>query len=596
MLEVDEKTKKRVKRGILRRRKNAVTLGGRADLQIEQLLIRRFERLISVRRFIFLWVSLFIILIFLGAYQLRDLSTYYQSQQPIPGGIYHEGIVGTFTNSNPLFAAGTANTAVSRLVFSGLFKYNVNNKLVGDLATGWNLNEQQTTYIVGLKNDITWQDGTKFTADDVVFTYKAIQDPETQSVLYANWKDIKVTKLNDFAVIFELPNSLSSFPYALTDGIIPNHLLKDTPHTQLRSATFNASPVGTGPFEWRFVETIGTGTPQREQRISLTPFEKYWEGRPKLNGFNLLAFTDEQYLLAAFKKKQLNAMSGLENLPKDLAKDSSIKTYNTPLTSTIMAFFNNSKPIYDDVNVRKALVAGVERNKVIELFSFPVKLANSPLLPAQLGYDPTLTQIPYNFDQANKLLDTAGWVKDENGQRQKNGKPLVINMRAQETQEYTKVADFLQREWQKLGAKVAIQYHTSEDLQSLVIANHEYEVLLYGISLGVDPDVYAYWDSSQASVGSQGRLNLSEYKSAAADQAIESARTRADQATRTIKYKAFLTEWVKDAPALALYQPNSLYVARNVVFNYERKSSNSSADRFYNVHQWMIRQQKQKIL
>jgi ABC-type transport system substrate-binding protein len=84
---------------------------------------------------------------------------------------------------------------------------------------------------------------------------------------------------------------------------------------------------------------------------------------------------------------------------------------------------------------------------------------------------------------------------------------------------------------------------------------------LYGISLGVDPDVFAYWDSSQASISSQGHLNLSEYKSKAADQALESARTRADAQLRVTKYKAFLTAWTNDAPALALYQPNMLYIS-----------------------------------
>lgn len=595
MLAVDDKAKKRLKSGILRRRKNAMTLGGRADQQIEQLLIRRFDRLISVRRFIFLWVFLFALMLFVGALQLRGLSTYYQTLRPIPGGIYHEGIVGTFTNANPLFAAGTANTAASRLVFSGLFKYDVSNKLVGDLATGWTLNAQQTSYTVNLKKNVVWHDGSKFTADDVVFTYGAIQNVETQSVLYSNWKDIKVTKKDAYTVIFDLPNGLSAFPYALINGIVPMHLLKDTPPTQLRSASFNSTPVGTGPFDWKFVEIVGTGTPEREQRISLAPFDKYWDGRPRLDGFNLITYTDENHLVTAFNKKQLNAMSGLETIPEELAKDGGIETYSTPLTSSVMAFFNNSKPILGDVNIRKALVAGVDRKKVIELFTHPVQLANGPLLATQLGFDPTITQIPPNAEQANQILDSAGWLKDDQGQRMKNGQPLAISLSSQETSEYTKVAQFLQRQWKALGVKVTIHYHSSEDLQSTVIANHDYDVLLYGISLGVDPDVFAYWDSSQASVGSQGRLNLSEYKSAAADQAIESARTRADQATRVIKYKAFLTEWVKDAPALALYQPNSLYVARNSVFNYERKTSNSTADRFYNVHEWMIRQQKQKI-
>ncbi len=175
------------------------------------------------------------------------------------------------------------------------------------------------------------------------------------------------------------------------------------------------------------------------------------------------------------------------------------------------------------------------------------------------------------------------------------GKPLTVHLSAQETQEYAKVAQFLQRQWRQLGINTVVNFYNNDDMQGSIIANHDYEILLYGISIGVDPDVYAYWGSAQASVASQGRLNLSEYKSPVADQAIESARTRADDANRVVKYKTFLQAWVNDAPALALYQPNYLYVTRGTVYNYDRKAMNSAADRYYNAHNWMIRQQRQKI-
>jgi ABC-type transport system substrate-binding protein len=146
-----------------------------------------------------------------------------------------------------------------------------------------------------------------------------------------------------------------------------------------------------------------------------------------------------------------------------------------------------------------------------------------------------------------------------------------------------------------LGVKAQVSYFGRDELQGSVIANHDYDVLLYGISIGVDPDIYAYWDSSQASITSQGHLNLSEYKSAAADQAVEGGRTRADEAIRAVKYKTFLTQWVKDLPAMPLYQPNNLYITRGQVFNYERKSANAPADMYYGVNDWMVRQKRQDI-
>ena len=78
-----------------------------------------------------------------------------------------------------------------------------------------------------------------------------------------------------------------------------------------------------------------------------------------------------------------------------------------------------------------------------------------------------------------------------------------------------------------------------EELQA-TLSRHTYDVLLYGISIGKDPDVFAYWHSSQANILSPNRLNLSEYKSTIADRALEAGRTRSDTTLRSVKYKSFL--------------------------------------------------------
>src|SRR5688572_25144265 len=98
---VDNQRKKRWKKNFQRLKKNAASLGQQADEQIEKFLIRRFDRLISVKRFIFLWTTLFVMLLFVTLLQLRALGPYYQVLKPVPGGIFSEGIIGNFTNANP---------------------------------------------------------------------------------------------------------------------------------------------------------------------------------------------------------------------------------------------------------------------------------------------------------------------------------------------------------------------------------------------------------------------------------------------------------------------------------------------------------------
>ncbi|HET9721474.1 MAG TPA: peptide ABC transporter substrate-binding protein [Candidatus Saccharimonadales bacterium] len=597
MTGLDDETKRRIRRRLRRRRKDAQALSLIADQKLERLFIRRFDSLVSVRRFVLLWICLFLLLALTGLMQTRALSQYYQSLQPVGGGLYTEGLVGTFTNADPLYATGTANTTVSKLVFSGLFKYDEGNKLVGDLAQSYSLSgDAQTHYTVHLKHGIKWQDGQPFTAEDVLYTYKTIQNIESQSPLYSSWIGVNVAKQDDYTVTFDLPNALSSFPYSLTNGIVPAHILKKVPVEQLRSASYNTAPIGTGPFEWKFTEVTGNSSEDREQRISLAAYNNYYAGRPKLDGFNLITYGDSQHMISAFQANQIAAMSGLETVPDELKNNKNIQVYVTPLTSEVMTFFNNSQVPLNNADIRRALIEDVDRSQLNNLFDEPVQPADSPLLKNQLGYDKSLVEPSYNPADANKILDQAGWVKDSHGMRKKNGQPLTFTLSAQDSTNYTKVAQFLQDEWAALGVKVQISYYSQEELQTSVVSNHDYDALLYGINIGVDPDVYAYWDSSQASITSQGHLNLSEYKSPAADLAIEGGRTRSDPAIRAVKYKAFLTQWVKDLPAMALYQPNYLYITHGPVFNYDRSAANSSTDRLYNVNNWMIRQKRQNIV
>src|SRR5206468_4518991 len=126
------------------------------------------------------------------------------------------------------------------------------------------------------------------------------------------------------------------------------------------------------------------------------------------------------------------------------------------------------------------------------------------------------------------------------------------------------VTNELQKQWLAAGASVDVELLDPVEFQA-ALTSHSYEALLYGITIGADPDVFVYWDSSQADVRSAQRLNFSEYKNSKADLALEAGRTRLDPALRAAKYKPFLQVWQQDAPALAMYQPRVLYITNGMV-------------------------------
>ncbi len=572
------------------RRRQVEDIGEQAEEQIERHFFRRLSRLYVVRRFVISWMTLLILLAGIVVTEIRALSSYYRDFRPVPGGIYTEGVIGSFTNANPIYAVAGVDKTVSSLIFAGLLKYDERSVLVGDLAKSWSVDESGRRYTVVLRDQLFWHDGQPLTSEDILFTYQLIQNPDAKSPLFISWRGITVEAPDASTVIFTLPNILASFPHSLTSGLVPKHLLKDVPVSQLRSVNFNtANPIGSGPFKWETVEVRGATPEEREERIALSPNSRYHAGSPKLQRFIVRTFRDDQRLLKSFEEKEVNAMVGLNSVPDFVEQAEATKAYSVPITGAVMVFFRISHEQLGDVRVRQALVRAVDRVELVNGLAYPAIAADGPFLRNHVAYDRKLVQLETNTEEANRLLDEAGWLRGVNGVRAKDGQPLTFTLQAQNSSEFTYVTQFLQKSWHSVGVQVKIEQQEETDFQTIV-RDHNYGALLNGIGLGADPDVYAYWHSTQGAAQATNRLNFSEYSSVPADQALEGGRTRIDPELRAVKYKPFLEAWRNDAPALALYQPRLLYIVRGNLFNFDVKTANSASDRLSNVHNWMIRQ------
>jgi peptide/nickel transport system substrate-binding protein len=491
-----------------------------------------------------------------------------------------------------LYATSDVDNTVSRLLFSGLFSYDEHNRLTGALAKSYQVDEKGSTYTVHLRPNLTWHDGQPLTSADVVFTYKTIQNPDAQSPLMSSWQGITITAPDPLTVVFKLPSVLASFPYNLVNGIVPAHLLAKVSPADLRSADFNTvHPIGAGPFSWQALQVSGSDPANAQQQIVLRPFDGYYGGKPKLQQFIVHTFASQPQLVSAFGAGQLNGLEGLSSTPKSLNNLDALVQHNLLLTAGTFVFFKVTSEPLTDVAVRQALVKAADPAAIISQLSFPTRAVREPLLRNQLAYDPAYVQASHDIKAAAAQLDAAGWIVGKNGLRSKDNKTLSFSMIATDTPEYRTVTAMLQKQWRQVGVDVKVRLLTGQDFQ-IALTYHDYDAVLYGISLGVDPDVFVYWDSSQADIRSANRLNLSEYKNATADASLEAGRTRLDANLRTIKYKPFLQAWQQDAPALGLYRPRVLYLTKGDVSGLWDTTINTATDRFNNVQNWQIRESK----
>lgn len=584
---VSRYTKLRVKRRIRHQQKALEQAGIDANKKFEYHVVRRWRNLISVQRFVIGWLFL-ILLLAAGVYfQDQNLSAYYQSEQPVAGGTYREGIVGEFANLNPIYASTNTDRSAAKLMFSTLFKYNDQGEIVGDLATDWSVNDNGTVYTVHLRENAKWHDDVDVTADDVVFTYQTIQNQDVRSVFNSSWQGIDIKEEDKYTVSFTLPNSFGPFIHSLTKGgILPKHVLNNVNPEQMRSSQFNTtSPIGSGPFELSEI-TESNGTTE----IRLRKFNEYYDGAPNINQMILIGYDDQDDMIEDFNGGELAAIGGLKGVDFSVINEKLNHVWNdAPLTNGVYMFFKTSDAALTSVDLRTALTQATNQVDILKSLNGRFISVDSPLLKGQLGYHQDITQRQYDPEQADKALNKLGWKKAEDGWRyDKDGNKLTLVMTTQDSDYYPKVAEIIKEQWAAQGINLEVQLVDESAIQSNNIIPHNYQIFLSGIEIGHDPDVYVFWHSSQAGVGG---FNLSEYKSDTADAALENGRTRTDDDLRDAKYLPFLQAWAEDAPAVGIYQPTYVYVQQGRAEGYEPSLITAPEERYNNVRNWYVNQE-----
>lgn len=581
---------KRLKRVFRKRRQQVGDITVEANRHLDRHLFKRINKIQHSWRFISAWIA-FTLLIGLGlAYQIRSVDKFYLFDKPVAGGEFVEGIQGSFSNANPIYAVSSVDTSVSRLIFSGLVKYDNQGKIVGDLAEKWTIDEKATTYTFIIRNNAFWHDGKEVVADDVVYTIQAIQNPDTLSPYNLNWQGVTVKALDKKTVQIVIPGPLTSFIYSLTQGVVPKHVLESTPFAQLRSSEFNnRDPIGSGPFSWVGFSVLSNSDDALRQRIILQNYSGYHLGEPKLDRYTIEVFGDDSGAIDALKSRRINGATlttSPENLPDSVIQN------NIPTLNAVYVFFHTQKVPFNDKKVRNASAQIMDTKRILAQLSYTPTGVNGPLLRNSSAYDKTRVQKTTDIAKAIELLDQAGWVKPPASfVRQKDSKPLEFTLLTEDKPEYVKLVDVLQRQFADVGIKMNVSIKSGKEFQRSLL-NHEYEALLYGISIGSDPDVYAYWHSSQAT---PDRFNFSEYKSSVADSALEGGRSRPDGELRNTKYVPFLDAWRDDSPAVGLYQPRLLFTLNDKLYNFEPFALAQTSDRYANVHNWMIKTSKSPI-
>jgi putative periplasmic oligopeptide-binding protein of oligopeptide ABC transporter len=557
---------------------------GATQRHASRFILRRIENVRLVMTEIMIWLAAIALLIAGLGIQYSWNSQGSKKDGAKSGGVYVEGVIGNISTLNPLLAASEPEQAVSRLLFSSLYNYDVTGALHTDLAESMTVKDDKV-YTIKLRNAV-WHDGKKLTAEDVVYTINLIKNPQVRSPLRVNWLDISARAIDDSTVEFMLPAVYAGFSHALTFPVIPKHILQSVSPSSMREADFSSNPVGSGPFAVKRVQT--SESTSSTDVVRMEPNTKYYGAVSTLSRLELRAYGNESLLVKAVNSGEVSAASGLSLSAADNIKSKQYSTKHWLLNKGVYLLMNNRSQTLQDARVRQALRYATDTSSIRATVGDNVARLDTPILQSQIAQ--RLPVAPdYNLDKAKALLKEAGWTYNQGQWKGKDGRPLAVAVTTSSGRdEYKKIVDALKQQWSKLGVDVQLrEIDTSSTTTSFVqsvLQPRDYDALLYELELGADPDVFAYWHSSQASASG---YNFANYSNRTVDNDLVGGRSRTNSALRAAKYIQFVNQWLNDAPAIGLYQSVGSYVLNNGASIVEpRGSLNTMNDRYADVTTW----------
>ncbi|MEK9158201.1 MAG: ABC transporter substrate-binding protein [Patescibacteria group bacterium] len=533
------------------------------------------------------WILTFILVI-AGSILSIPFSTYSHFTNPSPdfGGLFSEGVLGQPRRVNPLLSqSNDADRDLATLVYSGLLRHNEEGKLVPDLAKSYEISSDGLNYTIYLRDNVLWHDGQKLTTDDIVYTIETAQNVDYGSSQRVSWQGVTIQKVNDTTIIFKLNNKYAQFLNNLTLGIIPKHVWEKVQPINFSSSEYNLKPIGSGPYMFEKLQKDSTGQIQSYQ---LKSNENYYAGKPYIDTVIMKFYDSEGTMIDAYNRNDIQELSMVspQNLSKIKFKQRlNIKEIKMPRYYGV--FFNQTtSAVLADKNIRLAINYATNKKAIVdEVISGKGTIIYSPLIETVLDVNQDIPKYQFDIDQAKKVLLASGWTGTDNkGILKKKDSRLTVKITTSTLPEFSQVANILKEQWGKAGIEVTIEALNTPQLQQ-AIRDRNYEALLFGEILDLDPDPFTLWDSSQKQ---KLGLNLALYDNATADNLLQDARQSLNPLDRAKKYDDFQKIVINDVPAVFLYNPLYLYPQSTNIRGANTSIIAAPSDRLLNIENWYI--------
>jgi peptide/nickel transport system substrate-binding protein len=376
------------------------------------------------------------------------------------GGTVVIGSISDIPDLNPLTSTETQADEVKQFVlFLPVVQYDENLQVIPGFARSWEVNADTTQLTFHLRNDVFWHDGVKTTAYDLEFAYERARDPETGFPNTAYWTHYLEGEVVD-AFTFRVgmrPHAQFMDPWR-TFPPVPRHILGDVPSAELKRHAYSTrETVGNGPF--RFVSRVDGQSVTFEANPD---FPEELGGRPYLDRIVFRVIPEPTTLMTELQTGSLDFyMVPTPEQAKRIEVDPNLRLVAYPDRSFVLIGWNQRRPPFDDVRVRRALTMALDRQGIVEAVRYGYgELANAtvpnffPQFDGQAG-----ANLRHDSAGALALFAEAGWNRGADGKlRNAQGQPLTFTLNTnQGNQVRADIAQIVQAQLAEVGIDMEVQ-------------------------------------------------------------------------------------------------------------------------------------------
>jgi len=495
-------------------------------------------------------VAALMTLLLMSCSQQRNEGTanFNQTYPSEAGGTLVDAMSGEPSGLIAMIAGESSASTIASNIFNSLLKYDKNLELTGELAQSWDVSADQKTITFHLKPNLKWADGKPLTSEDVLFTWQLVTDDKTRTPYGADYKLVKKAEAPDpetFKVTYAQPYAPALDSWSGLH-ILPKHLLAGQ---DINNTPFARNPVGSHYYQldqWKKGESISL-----KRNVNAT------QGQAKIDHLVSRIIPDRaaqflELMADNIDSMSLNSIQYARIFPSRPDLTSKIAQYKELGNSYTYLGFNLKRKPFDDVRIRQAINYAIDKQEIIDgvLLGLGLPVA-SPYKPGTRWSNPELHPYPYDPKKAIALLKEAGFEDhDHDGILDKDGQPLTFEILTNQNKEREMSAVLVQRRLKEIGIDVKIRVVEWATFISRFIKTGDFNVVLLGWGLGLEPDQFNIWHSSQQA---PGQFNFIGYNNPTVDKLLEDGRMELNPDKRMKIYHEFAKILLEDSPVVYLF-------------------------------------------